>query len=59
MIFCCTRTSCVTTAKELAKLWTNTNPPARLWKAPGRRIEASNDDLKSEFASTDKMNEGY
>ncbi|KAF3388416.1 ATP-dependent DNA helicase MER3 [Penicillium rolfsii] len=47
MIFCCTRNSSVATAKDLAKLWNMTNPPARLWKAPKKWIEASNDDLKT------------
>lgn len=47
MIFCCTRNSAVATAKELARQWTMTNPPTRLWKGPGRRIETHNEDLKS------------
>ncbi|KAJ5174318.1 uncharacterized protein N7482_000195 [Penicillium canariense] len=47
MIFCCTRNSSVATAKELARLWTQTNPPARLWNGPGKRIEMNNDDLKA------------
>ncbi|GIJ92257.1 sec63 protein [Aspergillus pseudoviridinutans] len=48
MIFCCTRNSCVATAKELAHLWSMTNPPpARLWKASGKHLEAQNADLKT------------
>ncbi|EAW06934.1 putative DEAD/DEAH box DNA helicase (Mer3) [Aspergillus clavatus NRRL 1] len=47
MIFCCTRNSCVATAKELARLWSMTNPPARLWKGSGRRLEAHNADLRA------------
>lgn len=47
MIFCCTRNSSVATAKELARLWSMTNPPARLWKGPSKRLEVHNMDLKS------------
>lgn len=46
MIFCSTRNSTVTTAKELSRWWSNTSPPARLWKGPGRRVEVHNFDLK-------------
>ncbi|KAJ5231810.1 uncharacterized protein N7469_006398 [Penicillium citrinum] len=46
MIFCCTRNSSVATAKELARLWAITNPPARLWKGPTRKIEIYNEDLR-------------
>ncbi|KAJ5597409.1 hypothetical protein N7537_007493 [Penicillium hordei] len=45
LIFCCTRNSSLATAKELARLFTLTNPPARLWKEPKKRLEAHNDDL--------------
>lgn len=47
MIFCCTRNSSMTTAKELAKLWSTSNPPARHWKGPSRSLEVHNVDLKS------------
>ncbi|CAI7572064.1 unnamed protein product [Penicillium glandicola] len=47
MIFCCTRNSSLATAKELARLFTKTNPPARLWKEPTKRLEAHNEDLKT------------
>ncbi|KAJ5503952.1 Nucleotide-sugar transporter [Penicillium fimorum] len=47
MIFCCTRNSSLATAKELARLFTLTNPPARLWKEPKKHIEAHNEDLKT------------
>ncbi|KAJ5679817.1 Nucleotide-sugar transporter [Penicillium macrosclerotiorum] len=47
MIFCCTRNSSVSTAKDLARLWNMTNPPARCWKGPGKRIEVYNDDLRA------------
>ncbi|KAJ5374631.1 Nucleotide-sugar transporter [Penicillium concentricum] len=47
MIFCCTRNSSLATAKELARLFTLTNPPARLWKEPKKRLEAHNEDLKT------------
>ncbi|PYI11603.1 DEAD/DEAH box DNA helicase [Aspergillus sclerotiicarbonarius CBS 121057] len=47
MIFCCTRNSAVATAKELARLWSMSNPPARLWKGPGRPMEVQNMDLKT------------
>ncbi|RDW65861.1 putative DEAD/DEAH box DNA helicase (Mer3) [Aspergillus mulundensis] len=46
MIFCCTRNSAVTTAKELTKLWNMSNHPARLWKAPYKLIPVSNEELK-------------
>ncbi|KAE8417687.1 Sec63 Brl domain-containing protein [Aspergillus pseudocaelatus] len=47
MIFCCTRNSSVATAKELARLWSMSNPPARLWKGPSTSFEFNNVDLKS------------
>ncbi|KAE8379979.1 Sec63 Brl domain-containing protein [Aspergillus bertholletiae] len=47
MIFCCTRNSSVATAKDLARLWSMSNPPARLWKGPSTSFEFSNVDLKS------------
>ncbi|PWY88402.1 DEAD/DEAH box DNA helicase [Aspergillus heteromorphus CBS 117.55] len=47
MIFCCTRNSAAATAKELASLWSRTNPPARLWKGSGRVMEVHNLDLKA------------
>ncbi|EIT76873.1 DNA/RNA helicase MER3/SLH1, DEAD-box [Aspergillus oryzae 100-8] len=47
MIFCCTRNSSVATAKELARLWSMSNPPARLWKGPSKSFEFNNIDLKS------------
>ncbi|KAK1147586.1 ATP-dependent DNA helicase MER3 [Aspergillus melleus] len=46
MVFCCTRNSTVATAKELVRLWSTSNPPARLWKGPNKRMEAHNVDLK-------------
>ncbi|KAB8260481.1 Sec63 Brl domain-containing protein [Aspergillus pseudonomiae] len=46
MIFCCTRNSSVATAKELARLWSMSNPPARLWKGPSTSFEFNNVDLK-------------
>ncbi|KAF7715810.1 P-loop containing nucleoside triphosphate hydrolase protein [Penicillium ucsense] len=51
MVFCCTRNSAVTTAKELVKVWNSTNPPARLWKGQGKRLSISNDDLKATTAA--------
>ncbi|KAL2869850.1 putative DEAD/DEAH box DNA helicase (Mer3) [Aspergillus lucknowensis] len=47
IIFCCTRNSTVTTAKELARLWSMSNAPARLWKGPNRAIPVTNMDLKT------------
>jgi hypothetical protein len=47
MIFCCTRNSAITTSKELANLWAETNPPRRVWDGPSRRIEVKNPDLRS------------
>ncbi|KAJ6161010.1 hypothetical protein N7470_004406 [Penicillium chermesinum] len=51
MIFCCTRNSSVATAKELARIWELTNPPARLWKGPDRYFEVHSDDLKTTIAA--------
>ncbi|CAG8158979.1 unnamed protein product [Penicillium salamii] len=51
MVFCCTRNSSLTTAKELARLWTLTNPPARLWKGPQKHLDASNEELKTSLAA--------
>ncbi|OJJ49132.1 hypothetical protein ASPZODRAFT_157591 [Penicilliopsis zonata CBS 506.65] len=47
MIFCSTRNSSVATAKDLARLWTSTNPPARLWKGPSKHVEVHHVDLRS------------
>ncbi|CAG8905940.1 unnamed protein product [Penicillium egyptiacum] len=47
LIFCCTRNSSLATAKELARLFSLTNPPSRLWKEPKKRLEAHNEDLKA------------
>ncbi|KAI9367391.1 Sec63 Brl domain-containing protein [Aspergillus egyptiacus] len=47
MIFCCTRNSTVATAKELARLWSMSNPPARLWKGPNKPMGVNNTDLKT------------
>ncbi|RAH47164.1 putative DEAD/DEAH box DNA helicase (Mer3) [Aspergillus brunneoviolaceus CBS 621.78] len=46
IVFCCTRISAVSTAKELARLWSMSNPPARLWKGASRPLGAQNEDLK-------------
>ncbi|KAJ5733918.1 hypothetical protein N7493_002704 [Penicillium malachiteum] len=51
MIFCCTRNSSAATAKELARVWNMTNPPARLWKGPSKRIEVHNEDLDTTIAA--------
>ncbi|KAL4908344.1 hypothetical protein BDW74DRAFT_175033 [Aspergillus multicolor] len=51
MIFCCTRNSAVTTAKELTRLWNMSNHPARLWKAPNKLIPVSNEELKKTTAA--------
>ncbi|GFN18503.1 putative DEAD/DEAH box DNA helicase (Mer3) [Aspergillus tubingensis] len=51
MIFCCTRNSAVATAKELTRLWTMSNPPARLWKGPGRSMEVQSVDLRATIAA--------
>ncbi|KAL4932118.1 putative DEAD/DEAH box DNA helicase (Mer3) [Aspergillus undulatus] len=47
MIFCCTRNSAVTTAKELAKLWSVSSNQARLWKGPNKPMPVTNADLKT------------
>ncbi|PLN84710.1 P-loop containing nucleoside triphosphate hydrolase protein [Aspergillus taichungensis] len=51
MIFCCTRNSSMTTAKELAKLWSTSNPPARHWKGSSKGLEVLNADLKITIAA--------
>lgn len=51
MIFCCTRNSSVATAKELARLWSMMNPPARQWKGPKTRLNVHNMDLKTTIAA--------
>ncbi|KAE8553695.1 hypothetical protein EYB25_005077 [Talaromyces marneffei] len=47
MIFCCTRNSAISTAKELAKLWSNTVPQRRLWAGPVRMPVVRNTDLRA------------
>ncbi|EER23433.1 DEAD/DEAH box helicase family protein [Coccidioides posadasii C735 delta SOWgp] len=47
MIFCCTRHSAISTSKNLAKLWTATNAPGRLWNSPKKPIIVQNQDLKA------------
>ncbi|RAL09680.1 putative DEAD/DEAH box DNA helicase (Mer3) [Aspergillus homomorphus CBS 101889] len=51
IVFCCTRNSAVSTAKELARLWSTSNPPARLWKGASRPLEAQNADLKNTLSA--------
>lgn len=46
MIFCCTRNSAISTAKELSKLWSNTVPNRRMWAGPVRVPVVKNPDLK-------------
>ncbi|KAL4972547.1 Sec63 Brl domain-containing protein [Aspergillus desertorum] len=46
MIFCSTRNSTVTTAKELARLWSVPNHQARMWKGPNKPLPVKNIDLK-------------
>ncbi|KAL2840557.1 Sec63 Brl domain-containing protein [Aspergillus pseudoustus] len=46
MIFCCTRNSAMSTAKELTRLWSTSNSPARLWTGPSRPLGVSHTDLK-------------
>ncbi|KAF3896201.1 ATP-dependent DNA helicase [Trichophyton interdigitale] len=45
LVFCCTRNSAIATSKNLAKLWSSTNPPQRLWKSPTKPIHVQNADL--------------
>ncbi|OAX80744.1 hypothetical protein ACJ72_04918 [Emergomyces africanus] len=47
MIFCCTRNSAIATSKYLAKLWTSTNPPNRLWSSSSKPIGVQNPDLRA------------
>ncbi|KAJ0425170.1 Sec63 Brl domain-containing protein [Aspergillus carlsbadensis] len=51
MIFCCTRNSAMSTAKELARLWSTSNAPARLWAGPSRPLGVSHADLKTTTAA--------
>ncbi|OJD22418.1 hypothetical protein ACJ73_06234 [Blastomyces percursus] len=47
MIFCCTRNSAIATSKSLAKLWTSTNPPRRLWGGPAKHVVVQNPELRA------------
>ncbi|KAH8701665.1 Sec63 Brl domain-containing protein [Talaromyces proteolyticus] len=51
MIFCCTRNSSIATAKDLAKLWTNTIPHRRPWSTGSRIPTVKNPDLKAVVSS--------
>ncbi|PGG99068.1 hypothetical protein AJ79_08702 [Helicocarpus griseus UAMH5409] len=51
MIFCCTRNSSIATSKFLAKLWTSTNPPNRLWGGPTKHINVQNPELRVTISS--------
>ncbi|KAK2865060.1 hypothetical protein FQN49_003950 [Arthroderma sp. PD_2] len=46
MIFCCTRNSAISTSKNLANLWSSTNPPQRLWNSPTKQVQVQNADLR-------------
>jgi hypothetical protein len=49
MIFCCTRNAAITTAKELANRWLETNPPRRLWQGGRNQSSIKNLDLQGLF----------
>ncbi|KAL6233158.1 hypothetical protein BDW75DRAFT_252166 [Aspergillus navahoensis] len=51
MIFCWTRNSTVTTAKELARLWSMSKHSVRMWKGPNKPLPVKNADLKVTTAS--------
>ncbi|KAL4748279.1 hypothetical protein BDW72DRAFT_214860 [Aspergillus terricola var. indicus] len=46
MIFCWTRNSTVSTAKELARLWSMSSHSARMWKGPNKPLPFKHADLK-------------
>ncbi|KAL5113379.1 ATP-dependent DNA helicase MER3 [Pleosporales sp. CAS-2024a] len=46
MIFCATRTSCVNTAKLLAKYWMSCPRDDRKWNAPSKQVPMLNKDLR-------------
>ncbi|PGH04665.1 ATP-dependent DNA helicase HFM1/MER3 [Blastomyces parvus] len=51
MIFCCTRNSAIATSKYLAKLWTSTNPPRRLWSGPTKPVVVQNPELRATIST--------
>ncbi|KAL1859935.1 ATP-dependent DNA helicase MER3 [Paecilomyces lecythidis] len=51
LIFCCTRNSCIATAKDLANLYASTTSTKRMWKGPARPISVQNPDLKNTVSS--------
>lgn len=46
MVFCFTRSSCVETAKLLAKWWTTSSPKDRYWSAPRQYVVVCDKDLR-------------
>ncbi|KAL4821910.1 Sec63 Brl domain-containing protein [Aspergillus spinulosporus] len=46
LIFCWTRNSAVSTAKELARLWSMSSHLARMWKGPNKPLPVKHADLK-------------
>ncbi|KAL4763068.1 putative DEAD/DEAH box DNA helicase (Mer3) [Aspergillus foveolatus] len=46
MIFCSTRNSTVSTAKELARLWSMSSHLVRMWKGPNKPLPVKHADLK-------------
>ncbi|KAI9741343.1 MAG: Sec63 [Cirrosporium novae-zelandiae] len=51
MIFCCTRNSCISTAKLLANFWASARPQDRCWNAPGGQMIIENSDLRGTVTS--------
>ncbi|KAI9847145.1 MAG: Sec63, partial [Pleopsidium flavum] len=51
MVFCCTRKSCVLTAKSLANLWTTKDSRDRHWPAPTQRLVIRDNELRNTITS--------
>ncbi|TKA69582.1 hypothetical protein B0A49_04499 [Cryomyces minteri] len=51
MIFCSTRTSCVSTAKLLANWWATKGPSDRYWEAPRMHIQVNDVELRNTIPS--------
>ncbi|KAK5149095.1 hypothetical protein LTR04_000090, partial [Oleoguttula sp. CCFEE 6159] len=51
MVFCSTRTSCVSTAKLLANWWATKGPRDRYWEAPRMQIQVNDVELRNTISS--------
>jgi hypothetical protein len=56
MIFCCTRNSAIATAKDLAKLWTNSIPRKQPWPVGPKIPIVKNPDLKGKWSFQHNIN---